>query len=219
MFTTWKDNPENINQKELQQKVDAFLDNGFKYFDTSYVYHNGKSEPEIKEALVERYPREAYYLDTKLPTFLITQKDQIDEIFNKQLENTGVDYFDYYLLHNLNEITYDSTVTDLGMFEYAKQKKDEGKIKNLGISVHDQPEVLDRILTEHIEGDFVQIVVNYFDWDSDFIKAKENYDIIRKHDKKVVIMEPVKGGLLASKLPEETVTALEEIEPGMSLES
>lgn len=105
------------------------------------------------------------------------------------------------------------------MFEYAKQKKDEGKIKNLGISVHDQPEVLDRILTEHTEGDFVQIVVNYFDWDSDFIKAKENYDIIRKHDKKVVIMEPVKGGLLASKLPEETVTALEEIEPGMSLES
>lgn len=191
-----------INHEEVCQMVDEFLHAGFTYFDTSYVYLAGRSESEVREALVKRHPRDSFTLATKLPTFSITKKEQVSQIFEEQLQKCGVDYFDYYLLHNIQNHLYDKYITPLGEFEYANEQKKAGRIKNLGFSFHDSPELLDRILTEHPEVDFVQIVVNYYDWDSYFVRSRRCYEVIRNHGKKVVVMQPVKGGTLANVTPE-----------------
>lgn len=154
-------NYEKIDHAETCKLVDKFLEKGFTYFDTSYVYHNGFSEEAARKCLVERHPRDSFTLATKLPTFSITKKEQVPEIFEQQLKNCGVDYFDYYLLHTLNVTTYDSYVEPCGMFDFIKRQKEEGRIRHIGFSFHDSAEMLDRILTEHPETEFVQIVVNY----------------------------------------------------------
>lgn len=201
--------------------VDEFLENGFTYFDTSYAYHNGKSEEALRKSVVERYPRERFTIATKLPTFAIQTEDQVEEIFTQQLKNLGTDYIDYYLLHILNTKFYNGldgkggVVKNCQLFEHARRWKEEGKIKHIGFSFHDSPEVLDQILTEHPEVEFVQIIINYFDWDSYFIASRRCYEVIRKHGKKVVIMEPVKGGVLAQ-IPEDSEKKLRSIEPEMS---
>lgn len=209
---------ENINIDKLCEMVDEFLKKGFTYFDTSYVYHNGKSAVAIRKALVERYSRESFLLANKLPVFIITEQKQVANIFKEQLEQCGVDYFDYYLLHNLNENSYENVVEKFGAFQYISKMKEEGYIKHIGFSFHDSADVLDRILTEHPEVEFVQIVVNYHDWNSKSIQAKACYDVIRKHGKKVVIMEPVKGGTLAE-LPEKAEQLLKNYDSEMSIAS
>ena len=186
-----------IDFAQLNKMVDLFLAKGFKYFDTSYVYHLGASEDAVKQALTSRHKREEYLLATKLPTFIITSYEQAETIFQEQLANCGVEYFDYYLLHNVYSQTYKENIEPNKLFDLAKEKKAAGKIKKLGFSFHDTPELLDKVLTEHPETDFVQISVNYLDWESLFIQSRKCYEVIRKHGKEVVIMGPVKGGTLS----------------------
>lgn len=207
-----------IDFARVNQMVDEFMAAGFNYHDTSFVYHNGKSEDAVRRCLVERYPREKFILTSKLPTFSITKEDQVEEIFSKQLENCGVEYFDNFLLHNLNDVRYENRVKSCKMFEHAQRWKSEGKIRSLGFSHHDNAEVLDKILTEHPEVDLVQIIVNYVDWDSEFIQAQKCYEVIRKHGKRLIAMEPVKGGMI-SRVPSDAEKLLREIEPEKSISS
>ena len=204
-----------IDFDQVKQMVDEYMEAGFNYFDTSFVYHGGKSENAIKECLVKRKDRDSFILTSKLPTFAITKEEQVEEIFSQQLENCGVDYFDNFLLHNLNQIRYEREVQSCHMFEHMKRWKEEGKIKHIGFSFHDSADVLDRILTEHPEVEVVQIVVNYMDWEAQFIQSRKCYETIRRHDCQVLIMEPVKGGLLANP-PAEAKALLKEAAPALS---
>lgn len=216
--------PTDFDYDELNQMVDTFLDAGFTYFDTSYVYHNGKSQEAARKALVERHPRDAYTIATKFPTFMNIPEDQIEQIFESQLKDVGVTYFDYYLLHNIQTVNYDGIDGKGGvaktthLFDHAQKWKADGKIKNLGISFHSSSKLLDRVLTEHPEIDFVQIALNPIDWDSEFVQAKACYETIRRHGKRVVIMEALKGGALAS-LPDDAEALLKSIHPEKSIAS
>lgn len=212
------DNDADIDREQVCAMVDEFLAAGFNYFDTSFVYHGGKSEDAIKECLVNRYDRDKFILTSKLPIFTITNEEQVSDIFAKQLENCGVDYFNYFLLHNMNIIRYEREVKQCHMFEHMRQWKDEGKIKHIGFSFHDSADVLDKILSEHPEVEVVQIVVNYFDWESTFIQSRKCYEVIRKHNKKVLIMEPVKGGMLA-KAPTAAENLFKGANPNASISS
>jgi len=195
-----------------------FIESGFTYFDTSYVYHNGKSEEAARKAVVERYPRDSFTIAAKFPTFSIQSEEEIEPIFEQQLKNLGVDYIDYYLLHNIQTKYYDGIVKKTHLFEHELRWKEEGKIRHPGFSFHSSAKLLDRILTEHPEVEFVQIVVNYLDWDSEFIQARKCYETCRKHGVDVVIMESVKGGALA-KLNEEAERILKVAAPDRSIAS
>lgn len=216
--------PTDFDYEQLFQMVDTFLAAGYNYFDTSYVYHNGKSEEAVRKAVVERHPRENLLIATKFPTFNLKAEEEIEPIFAEQLERLGVDYIDYYLLHNFQTVYYDGVdgkggiVKTSHLIDHALKWKADGKIKHLGFSFHSSPELLDRILTEHPEFEFVQIPVNYMDWDSQLVRAREAYEVIRKHGKLVVIMEPVKGGGLAM-VPETVAKRLKEMDPNASIAS
>lgn len=210
-----------IDRAQLEKMVDLFLERGFSYFDTSFAYHNGTSEDALKRAVVLRHPRDSFTIATKFPTFSLQTEDQIEPIFQKQLSNLGTDYVDYYLLHILNRKFYDGldgkggVVKTCRLFEHTKKWRDEGKIRHLGFSFHDSAEELDHILSEHPEVEFVQIIINYFDWESYFIQSRKCYEVIRKHGKKVVVMEPVKGGFLAN-LPDAQAKKLRALRPEWS---
>lgn len=207
--------PTDINQEELNKMVDLFLKRGFTYFDTSYVYHNGASETAIRDALVKRHPRDSFILASKFPTFLMPKDDQADKILDEQLEKCGVEYFDFYLLHNLNRYLYKTEVADARLFEHMKKWKEEGKIRHIAFSYHDDAEHLDQILSEHPEVEAVQIALNYYDWDEPFIQAGKCYEVIRKHGVKVIVMEPVKGGTLVN-VPAEIKAQMEQIDKNAS---
>ncbi len=216
--------PTDFDYEQLNQMVDAFLAAGYTYFDTSFVYHNGKSEEATRKALVERHPRNSFTVATKFPTFMLIPEEKIEETFRSQLANLGVDYIDYYLLHNIQTVYYDGydgkggIVKTTRLFDHAKKWKEEGKIRHLGISFHSSAALLDRVLAEHPEIEFVQIALNPIDWDSELVQAGPCYDVIRKHGRKVVIMEAVKGGGLA-KLPEEAEALLKNVHPDWSIAS
>ena len=210
-----------IDIEQVKQMADAFLENGFTYFDTSYVYHNGKSEDALKQAVVMRHPRESFTIATKFPTFAVQTEDQVEPIFAQQLKNLGTSYVDYYLLHILNTKLYNGVdgkggvVKTCHLFDHVRQWKRQGKVRHMGFSFHDSAELLDQILTENPDVEFVQIVINYFDWESSFIQSRACYEVIRRHGKKVVVMEPVKGGCLAA-LPEASEQKLKAIDPDAS---
>ena len=216
--------PTDFDYDQLNRMVDTFLAAGYTYFDTSFVYHNGKSEEATRKALVERHPRDSFTVATKFPTFMMIPEDKIEETFRSQLDNLGVDYIDYYLLHNIQTINYDGydgkggIVKTTHLFEHAKKWKEDGKIRHLGISFHSSAKLLDRVLTEHPEIEFVQIALNPIDWDSELLQAGPCYDVIRKHGRKFIIMEAVKGGGLA-KLPEEAEAVLKAVHPDWSIAS
>ena len=216
--------PTDFDYPQLERMVDAFLEAGFTYFDTSFVYHNGKSEEATRKALVERHPRESFTVATKFPTFMQVPEEKIEDIFRSQLEHLGVDYIDYYLLHNIQTVYYDGydgqggIVKTSRLFEHAKRWKEEGKIQHLGISFHSSAKLLDRVLTEHPEIEFVQIALNPIDWDSELVQAGPCYETIRRHGRKVVIMEAVKGGGLA-RLPQEAEALLRQRHPDWSIAS
>ena len=161
---------ENIDLEQLNQMVDEFLGNGFTYFDTSYAYHNGKSEEALRKSVVERYPKSKFTIATKLPTFLIQTEDQVEDIFAQQLKNLGTDYVDYYWLHALAGTNY-KNVQKVGVFDFLVQKKEEGRIRHIGFSFHDSPELLERILKDHPETEYVQLQLNYLDWDDAALRA------------------------------------------------
>ena len=185
--------PASIDMGSFKQMVDTFMKEGFTYFDTAYPYHQGTSETAVRDALVKRYPRESFTLANKLPTWEIKKSDDHERIFNDQLEKCGVAYFDYYLLHNLTIGNYQTAQT-FDSFTFVAEKKKKGQIRQLGFSYHDNADLMDDILTAHPETDFVQLQINYLDWNSESIQSKKCYDVARKHGKPIVIMEPVKGG-------------------------
>lgn len=210
-----------FDYEQLNQMVDAFMEAGYQYFDTSYVYHNGKSEEAVRKAVVDRYPREKFIIATKFPTFMLQKEEQIEPIFAEQLERLGVDYIDYYMLHNVQTVLYDGidgkggVIGATNVFDHLKGWKENGKAKHIGISFHSSAKLLDRILTEHPEVDFVQLAINYIDWDSEMVQARECYEVAQKHGKEVVVMEPVKGGMLAN-LPEKAEQILKNAAPDVS---
>ncbi|MCD8317252.1 MAG: aldo/keto reductase [Eggerthellaceae bacterium] len=203
-----------IDYKTLFEMVDLFLDRGFAYFDTAYIYHARKSEDALRQAVVNRYPRDAFTIATKMPMLVIETPQDQERIFAEQLKNLGVDYFDYYLCHNFTAQKYEKA-KKLGTVPFLVEQKEKGYIGKLGFSFHDTPEALDRILTENPEFDFVQLQINYLDWNSPNVQSKKCYEMARKHGKPIVVMEPVKGGTLAE-VPEEAALAFQERHPGWS---
>lgn len=214
---TEADNPRSIDQEQLNLMVDRFMENGFTYFDTAYPYHEQMSEIAIRKALVERYDRDSFVLADKMPTVLVKSADEYPQYFEEQLKKCGVEYFDYYLLHNMGKDRYKKT-QDFGGFEFCERMKAEGKIKKLGFSFHDSADVLERILNDHPDVDFVQLQINYLDWENEVIQSKLCWETAVKHGKQIVVMEPVKGGTLA-RLPKEAEDILKAYNPDASMAS
>ena len=210
-------NEGSIDLEQTKQMVDTFLQRGFTYFDTAWMYCAFKSENAVKEALTSRHPRESYTLATKLHAAYLHSLDDRDAIFNTQREKTGVEYFDYYLLHDVGVEHYE-IYKKYDCFAWIAEKKRQGLIKHMGFSFHDTAEVLDKILTEHPEMEFVQLQINYLDWDSEGVQSRKCYEVATKHGKPVIVMEPVKGGTLA-KLPAAAETLLRQADPGASIPS
>lgn len=191
-----------VDLEQTCQMVDLFLEKGFTYFDTAYGYLDGKSEMAAKTCLVDRYPRDRFQLATKLPAWAgVHTAEEARQMFWTSLERTGAGYFDFYLLHNLGE-ERTRFFDEFGIWDFLKARKEEGLIRHLGFSFHDKAAVLDRLLREHPDMEFVQLQINYADWENEIIESRACYETARAHGKPVVIMEPVKGGSLAE-LPEE----------------
>lgn len=209
--------PASVDINKTKEMVDIFLERGFTYFDTAWMYCGFKSENIVKEVLVDRYPRNSYTLATKLHSGYIKVKEDRDKIFNQQIEKTGVTYFDYYLLHDIGMHSYD-IFTELDCFSWLKEKKEKGLVKKIGFSFHDNASLLDKVLTEHPEMEFVQLQLNYLDWDSEAIQSKKCYEVAKKHGVPVIVMEPVKGGTLAN-VPEEVKEVFKSYKPDMSIPS
>ncbi|MBR3214376.1 MAG: aldo/keto reductase [Methanosphaera sp.] len=203
-----------INQEEVNKMADIFMENGFNYFDTAYPYHDGLSEVALKKAVVERYPRESFVIADKLPLFLITKEEQLEQIFNQQLERCGVDYFDYYLLHNVSGFS-EAGFIDVDSFSFVKKLKEDGKIKKIGLSTHANAEYLDNILKKHPEIEFVQLQVNYLDWENDGVESRKCVEVAKKYNLPVIVMEPLKGGFLAN-IPPEAEKIMKEYNPDAS---
>ena len=206
------DKPE-IDTELGQRMVDYAYSHGVNYFDTAYPYHEGLSESFIGAAL-SKYPRESYNLVTKLPTWLINGEADIERYFNEQLQKCGVDYFDFYLIHSLNAERFE-LVQKHHMFEHLCELKAKGKIRHIGFSFHDKPDVLERILAAH-DWEFAQIQLNYLDWELQ--DAKRQYELIEQKGIQCTIMEPVRGGMLATLTPE-AVDCFKQANPSVSTAS
>ena len=191
-----------IDMEQLKEMVDTYLESGFHYFDTAYVYHGGKSETAIKEALVKRHPRDSFYLATKLPVWAMKGPEDKDRIFQEQLDKCGVDYFDFYLLHSIEDGSKYNLYKEYDCYRWGAEKKKEGKIRHFGFSFHGTPELLERILDEQPEIEFVQIQLNYADWNNPLVQSGRLYEILHRRNIPIIVMEPVKGGTLANLQPE-----------------
>ena len=193
-----EDDPTSVNILEVNKMVDYFIANGFTYFDTAYMYHNHESERIVKKCLVERYDCNSYTLASKLPTMFLTSKEDNEKFFNEQLEKCGVSYFDYYLLHNLNVNNYEKA-EKFDSFNFCLKMKEKGLIKHLGFSFHGKAFELRKILEKHHQDiEFVQLQINYIDWDSENVESRLCYETVREYNKKIIVMEPVKGGTLVN---------------------
>ena len=207
---------EKIDIEQTKVMVDKFLDAGFTYFDTAWAYAG--SEDAIRQALVERYPRESYQLATKNAAWInCNTRDEAISQFETSLKQTGAGYFDFYLLHNLGE-SRTQFFDKFDMWNFVKEKKEEGLIKHIGFSFHSTPEELEEILKAHPEMEFVQLQINYADWENPAIQSRACYEVARKYDKEVVIMEPVKGGMLATP-PQPVVDIFKQANPNTSVAS
>ena len=190
-----------VDNAEFSKMIDAFIENGFNYFDTAHGYLDGASEIAIRDCLTSRYPRESYVLTNKLTGSFFKTESEIRPFFEKQLEACGVEYFDFYLMHTQNAPLF-KKFKACRAYETAFELKKEGKVRHVGISFHDSAQVLDEILTEYPEIEVVQIQFNYYDYDDPNVQSKKCYDVCRKHGKPILVMEPVKGGTLVN-LPED----------------
>ncbi len=207
-----------IDIEQVSQMADAYMEAGFNYFDTAYVYHGGNSEKVVKEAIVKRYPRESFTIATKLPAWFLHSPEDRDKVFEEQLDRCGVDYFDYYLLHSLEDGNNYDTYEKYDCFNWGIKKRDEGRIKHFGFSFHGTPELLVQVLDKHPEIEFVQIQLNYADWDNKIVHSGELYEILRDRNIPMIIMEPAKGGKLAN-LDDECAEILKAIRPEKSIAS
>ena len=205
-----------IDIEETKAMVDAFMEAGFTYFDTAWAYAG--SEDAIRQALVERYPRDKFQLATKNAAWINckTREEAVAQ-FETSLKQTGAGYFDFYLLHNLGE-GRTHYFDDFDMWSWIREKKEQGQIRHMGFSFHSTPEELEAILNAHPEMEFVQLQINYADWENPAVQSRACYEVARKHGKPVIIMEPVKGGMLATP-PESVQKILRDTEPGSSAAS
>lgn len=206
-----------IDIEQFKKMVDIFIERGFTYFDTAWLYCGFKSECAAKEALVDRYPRDSFTLATKLHHDFIETEADCDRIFNEQLRKTGAGFFDYYLLHDVGAGHYEK-LKSLHCFEWLRKKKEQGLVKNIGFSFHDTAALLDTVLTENPGLDFVQLQLNYLDWSSDGIQSRKCYETATAHGLPVIVMEPVKGGTLA-KVPEPVERLFKSYRPDASVAS
>lgn len=206
-----------IDIEALKEMVDTFMEQGFTYFDTAWMYCAFKSENAVKEALTDRYPRDRYTLTTKLHASYLKTKEDRNRIFEEQRQKTGVDYFDYYLIHAIDQELY-SIYNEMDCFNWLIEKKKQGLVKHIGFSYHDSAEFLDQVLTEHPEMEFVQLQMNYLDWESAEVQSRKCYEVAIKHGKPVIVMEPVKGGTLAD-VPAEVRESFAAYHPDLSVPS
>ena len=208
---------QSIDLEQFKQMVDVFMEGGGTYFDTAFVYHEGASERALKEALVKRYPRDAFTVATKCLAWAIDSKEEAQSNLATSLERMGLDYVDFYLLHNVGgERT--AKFDEYGMWDFVKQKKEEGLVRHWGFSMHDGPEALDALLDAHPDADFVQLQANYLDWDDPVVQARRCMEVAQRHGVPVVIMEPARGGRLAE-LPERVAAPLKAAAPDAGLAS
>ncbi|MBE6633618.1 MAG: 4Fe-4S dicluster domain-containing protein [Ruminococcaceae bacterium] len=209
--------PSKIDMEQLKQMVDTFLEKGFTYFDTAWMYCKFQSERAVKEALVDRYPRDSFTLATKLHVNYVKSLEDRDRIFNEQRAKTGVEFFDYYLLHAISRECYPK-YNEFDCFRWLREKKEAGLVRHIGFSYHDNAEFLDRVLTEHPYMEFVQLQINYLDWEHDGIQARQCYEVATRHKVPVIVMEPVKGGTLA-KVPASVEKLFRSVHPDWSAPS
>lgn len=209
-----KDDPRSIDEETVKKMIDTFLSRGFTYVDTAYMYHDYQSERAVKTCLVDRYARDAFVLADKLPVIFLKKKEDVERIFEEQLSKCGVSYFDYYLLHNLNSHTIETCET-YDCFSFLSGLKAQGLAKHIGFSFHDSPALLEEILSRHPDVDFVQLQINYLDWENPAIASRACYEICRIYHKPVTVMEPVKGGTLAE-LPPQALDVFAAIDPALS---
>ena len=207
--------PMNGDKVDLQQfsaMVDRFLEQGFNYFDTAHVYLGGQSETALRECLTSRYPRSSYILTDKLTGNCFKTEEDIRPLLEQQLEACGVEYFDFLLMHSQHRHNYDQFKA-CHAYETAFALKAEGKVRHVGISFHDSPEMLDRILTDYPEIEVVQIQFNYLDYENPNVQSRAVYEVLERHQKPVLIMEPVKGGTLVE-LPEDAQKVFDGLQGG-----
>ncbi len=190
-----------IDHEHVCRMVDKYMQAGMNYFDTAYVYHGGKSEVAAREAVVKRYPRDSFMLATKLPAWEIKQASDVDRLFNEQCERAGVDYFDFYLLHSIEDGNNYDTYVKYDCFNWGIKMKEAGKIRHFGFSFHGTPELLEQIVDSHPEVEFVQIQLNYLDRTNPVVQSQKLYDILATRNIPIIIMEPVRGGMLANMDP------------------
>ena len=207
-----------IDLEQVCRMADAYLDAGFNYFDTAYVYHSGNSEKIVKEVLAKRHPRDRYTVATKLPAWCLKEAADRDRIFNEQLERCGLEYFDFYLLHSVEDGGNGETYDRLNCYEWAVQKKAKGQIRHFGFSFHGSPAYLEKLLDAHPEVEFVQIQLNYADWENPVVQSGRLYEILHRRNVPIIVMEPVKGGRLA-RLTEAQEAMLKAVRPDSSVAS
>jgi len=213
-----KEDQTSFDFKTINQLMDTFIEKGFTYFDAAYTYHSYHCEEAVKKALIDRHKRDEYTLATKMPMRDIHSAEEQKRVFDEQCANCGVESFDYYLLHNIGVNSY-KTACELDTFAFCYQKKQEGKIKKIGMSFHDTPELLEEILAAHHEElDFVQLQINYIDWENPGIQSRRCYEVARKYNLPISVMEPCKGGVLAN-VPEKAEKLMKDYNPQLSISS
>lgn len=191
-----------IDHEQVCAMVDQYMQAGMNYFDTAYVYHGGKSEVAAREALVKRYPRDSFMLATKLPAWEIKKAEDRERLLDEQLNRAGVEYFDFYLLHAVEDGSNYDTYVKYDCFDWCMKQKAQGKIRHFGFSFHGSPEMLEKILDAHPEVEFVQIQLNYLDRTNPSVQSQRLYEILHERKIPIIVMEPVKGGTLAGMAPE-----------------
>lgn len=190
-----------IDIEQVKKMVDLFIERGFTYFDTAFMYHGGMSEEALRQAVVERYPRDKYTVTDKMPLWDIKGRDDYEKTFQTQLKRTGLEYFDYYFLHGIGEDRL-QLLDETGGWEYMKELKERGLVKHIGFSFHSPAACLEKILAAHPEVELVQLQINYADWESESVQARQCYEVAMKYEVPVTIMEPIRGGALASMHPD-----------------
>ena len=217
MPTLDKTNAADVDIEQVKKMVDLFMENGFTYFDTAIMYNGFASQSVAKKALVDRYPRDSFTLATKLHAGFFDSFEDRDRVFNEQLEQTGAGYFDYYLLHGIESAMLPK-YEKYDCFNWLLEKKAQGLVRHAGFSFHDSAELLDELLTKYPEMEFVQLQINYLDWESEWIQSRACYESAAKHGKPVIVMEPVKGGTLA-RVPAEAEKLFKDHDPDRSVPS
>lgn len=207
-----------IDYERVCRMVDRYLEAGFYYFDTAVPYHGGgHSEIAFRECVAKRFPRDAYTITDKLSFFIVKKSEDLEDFFTGQLERCGVEYFDYYLFHAMNRERME-LAERIGAFEFVERKRSEGRIRHVGFSFHDTADVLEEFLTRHPEMEYVQLQLNYADWDDPEVQSGKCYEVCQRFKKPVIVMEPVKGGLLAH-VPEEAENLLKKADPNGTVAS